>query len=237
MSYANHEPDEPTPLGWHWRGYHPHLDDPSRLQSVGFRLADSVPQHLLKRWREEAEGSSDKVRAAKVHRLVSEFEDTGYGACHLRQPAIASVVQDALLYGDGDAYRLLEWCIMPNHVHVLLEPRRPLSGVVRAWKAITARRANRILHRKGRFWMVDYYDRFIRNRRHLETVRRYIQHNPVGAGLCRAPHDWPWSSAHHRWVRGSSDPHWVRGSSDPHPVRGSSDPHRATSRSGADRKK
>ena len=198
MSDADHLAEERKPLGWHWRGYHPHLDDPGRLQSVGFRLADSVPQRLLKRWRAEVERSSDEDRVARFHRLVSRFEDTGYGACQLRQPAIASMVQEVLVFGDGDAYRLIDWCIMPNHVHVLLQPLRPLPGIVRAWKAVTARRANRILRRSGRFWMADYFDRFIRDERHLEAVQRYIRRNPVEAGLCREPHDWLWSSARYR---------------------------------------
>ena len=187
------------PLGWHSRGYHVHLDDPRRVQSLGFRLADSVPYHLLKRWRDEvrlAGTDGDEVRAAKLDRLVSRFEDTGYGACHLRLPEIGALVQNTLLHGDGDRYRLLEWCVMPNHVHVLLEPhRRPLPDIVRTWKSVSARRANRILGLNGQFWMNDYYDRYIRDRRHFEAVRNYIWRNPVVAGLCLEAHEWPWSSA------------------------------------------
>ena len=169
------------------------------MQSVGFRLADSVPRRLLRRWRDEQEqeeGVLDRVKAARLARLVSRFEDTGYGACDLGIPSIGALVQDALLHGDGDRYRLLEWCVMPNHVHVLLEPFRcPLADIVRMWKSSTARRANRILGRSGTFWMRDYYDRYIRDPRHFEAARRYIWLNPVNAGLCRDPAEWPWSSA------------------------------------------
>ena len=182
-------------LGWHSRGYHYHLDSPSVVQSVGFRLADSVPKHLLKRWRGETEENDDKIRAARLDRLVSRFEDTGYGACYLRRPEIGALVEETLLYGDGDRYRLIDWCVMPNHVHVLVEPHRPLPQIVRIWKATSARRANRILRRSGPFWMADYFDRFIRDRRHLGAIQRYIWRNPVDAGLCREPQQWPWSSA------------------------------------------
>ena len=187
------------PLGWYSRGYHPHLDERGLVQSVGFRLADSVPQHLLRRWRaeqEQDEGVQENVKAARLARLISRFEDAGYGACHLGKPSIAVVVQDAFLHGDGDRYRLIEWCVMPNHVHVLLEPVRcPLADIVRMWKSSTARHANRILGRSGTFWMRDYYDRYIRDSRHFEAVRRYIWLNPVNAGLCREAAEWPWSSA------------------------------------------
>ncbi|MCY3966720.1 MAG: transposase [Acidobacteria bacterium] len=199
MVIQNASPNEDEPLGWYSRGYHPHLDDPQRLQSIGFRLADSVPNHLLERWREEARQTGDpgdQVRAANLDRLIGRFEDAGHGACHLRHPRIAGLVQDTLLYGDGDRYRLIDWCIMPNHVHGLIEPHRAsLRRIVQTWKSVSARRANLILGRKGRFWMEDYYDRYIRDRRHYEAVRRYIWNNPVTAGLCRRADQWPWSSA------------------------------------------
>ncbi len=193
------------PLGWHSRGYHPHFDSPLAVQSVGFRLADSVPATLLRRWRDELyepigdkarSGVPGKLRAARLARLVSRFEDAGHGACHLRRPEIAELVQTAFLYGDGDRYRLIDWCVMPNHVHVLVEPlRRSLPEIVQGWKSVTARRANRLLGRTGPFWMRDYHDRYIRDARHLYSVRRYIWLNPVSAGLCREPAEWPWSSA------------------------------------------
>ena len=194
-----------SPLGWHSRGYHPHLDHPEAVQTVGFRLADSVPAALLKRWRAERDGAiedrttstaSNRLRAARLARLVSRFEDAGHGACHLKRPEIARLVEAALLYGDGDRYRLIEWCVMPNHVHVLIEPiQRSLPEIVQAWKSVTARRANRLLGRQGPFWMRDYYDRYIRDARHLHLARRYIWLNPVTAGLCREPAEWRWSSA------------------------------------------
>ena len=199
MVTLNARPNDSEPLGWHSRGYHPHLDDPQSLQSVGFRLADSVPNHLLERWRDEAKlsgGPGDQVRAANLDRLIGRFEDAGHGACHLRHPRIGALMQDTLLYGDGKRYRLIDWCIMPNHVHVLIEPHRaPLRRIVQTWKSVSARRANLILGRTGRFWMEDYYDRYIRDRRHYEAVRRYIWNNPVTAGLCRRADQWPWSSA------------------------------------------
>ena len=164
-----------------------------------------MPAALLRRWRDERDetiagedtsGVPNKLRAARLHRLVSRYEDAGYGACHLRRPEVADLVEAALLYGDGDRYRLIEWCVMPNHVHVLIEPvGMPLPDIVQGWKSVTARRANRLLRRQGAFWMRDYYDRYIRDARHLYLARRYIWLNPVTAGLCREPADWKWSSA------------------------------------------
>jgi putative transposase len=43
--------------------------------------------------------------------------------------------------------------------------------------------------------MRDYWDRYIRDERHLVAVIKYIHENPVTAGLCTTARDWPWSSA------------------------------------------
>jgi REP element-mobilizing transposase RayT len=215
------------PRGWHSRGYHPHLDAPEVVQSITFRLADSVPAALLTQWREElglvvAEqrhreqnpttaahhrrpqpGDDRHVREAELRKRIERYEDAGHGACWLRDPRIAELVEHALLHFDGERYRLLEWCIMPNHVHVLIEtlPGYPPGDVVRSWKTFTAREANQLLDRTGSFWMVDYFDRCVRDERHLAAVRAYIRENPVKAGLCATAEEWRWGSAWAGWGR------------------------------------
>ncbi|MCK9540092.1 transposase [Dokdonella sp.] len=105
---------------------------------------------------------------------------------------------------DNGRYVLHAWCVMPNHVHVLIEPRIPLRSIVQAWKAYSGRWA---LANNGRlalgiageaFWMRDYWDRFIRSDAHLRAVVAYIGNNPVTAGLCARAEQWQWSSARRR---------------------------------------
>ena len=86
---------------------------------------------------------------------------------------------------------------MPNHVHALVEtmPGFPLDGVIQSWKSFTAKQVNKILDRSGQFWMPDYFDRYIRNEKHLATVVDYIEQNPVKAGLVDSASEWRWSSA------------------------------------------
>jgi len=45
------------------------------------------------------------------------------------------------------------------------------------------------------YWDRDYWDRFIRDERHFDATKMYIESNPVAAGLVKNPVDWPWSSA------------------------------------------
>lgn len=173
--------------GWHSRGYLPHLDAPGVIQAVTFRLADSLPAAVLERLADAPE----HIR----RRSIASHLDAGYGACHLAAPDVAAKVEQALLFGDGDRYRLLAWVVMPNHVHVLIQPEVPLPGIVQSWKSFTAKTINRVLGLRGRFWQPDYYDRFIREDGHLHTVITYIEGNPVNAGLCCSAEEWLFSSA------------------------------------------
>lgn len=80
---------------------------------------------------------------------------------------------------------MIEYCVMPNHVHVLVKPFSKISlpDIVHSWKSYTANKANKFLERSGKFWMRDYYDRFIRNDNHFEATINYIRNNPKKIGL------------------------------------------------------
>ncbi len=179
-----------APKGWHSRGYLPHFDSPEIVQFVTFRLADSLPKSVI---------AALQPRTTTVERFDGEL-DNGLGACWLRQPEIAVLVQDALFNFDNDRYRLLAWCLMPNHVHVVIEILGDcsLSKIVGSWKSFTARRANEWLRREGPFWHADYFDRFMRNEEHFARTVEYVEQNPVKAGLVSEAKDWFWSSASYR---------------------------------------
>lgn len=208
VSRAPTEVESPAPhLGWHSRGYLPHWDHPGTIQSINIRLADSLPHQVQLRWRSQLDSQSrtDPRQAIEHRRRLEQFLDAGHGACWLRQPEIARVVQDTLLHFDGERYRLLAWCIMPNHVHVLIETFRghALPGVIHSWKSYTSTCANKLLLRRGPFWQREYLDRYVRNAEHYEAVRAYIEENPVIARLVQTKTDWPWSSA--RWREHCAD--------------------------------
>jgi putative transposase len=183
---------------WHSRGYLPHCDTPGLLQAITFRLADSLPVDVIARLLQQADNEVGKLK------LIEKFLDSGHGACWLAESGMANIVQDALLHGDGHYYRLLAWCVMPNHVHVLIETQGgyPLSKIVQGWKSFTSRRINHHLCRSGTVWMRDYFDRYIRDDRHLAAVISYIHSNPVKAGLVLAERDWIYSSASFLTING-----------------------------------
>ena len=92
---------------------------------------------------------------------------------------------------------LLEWCVMPNHVHVIARmlEGHPLDRIVKSWKSVTARRINSLLGSSGALWQREYHDRYIRDQDHLIAARNYVRFNPVKAGWCSRPEDWRWGSA------------------------------------------
>jgi REP element-mobilizing transposase RayT len=161
--------------GWHRRGYLPHYDGYDISQHVVFRLFDSIPPN-------EQEGD--------------DVLDRHLGAAFMRDTGCARIVAEALLHGDGNRYVLQAWCVMPNHVHALIAtnaertwPNRPRLEAFHD----TAHQRTPSTNRAS--WAKDYFDRFVRDDRHFETTKAYIENNPVVAGLCDTPADWPFSSA------------------------------------------
>jgi REP element-mobilizing transposase RayT len=85
---------------------------------------------------------------------------------------------------------------MPNHVHLLLTPRVSVSRLLGSLKAATAKRANQLLQRTGTpFWQEESYDHLVRGGEEFRRIRRYIEDNPVKAGLAASAELYPWSSA------------------------------------------
>ncbi len=116
----------------------------------------------------------------------------------LKDPRIADAVTQALKRGESEfrLYDLLAWAVMPNHVHVVFQPFRELPQVTRWIKGSTARTGNLLLGRTGQpFWQHESYDHCVRNSLELNRVIRYVERNPVTAGLAEAIEDRLWSSA------------------------------------------
>ena len=182
--------------GWHSRGYLPHFDG-DVTQFVTFRLADSLPRSVIRQIELEA-GKENASEAAKTKRLrLEEYLDSGAGECILSNPDIASLVQETILNEHENTCRLDAWVIMPNHVHLLLRPNKDisLSTIMKSIKSVSAHKINKLLGRSGPVWQPDYFDRYIRDAEHHAKAIRYIEKNPVKAGLCSDPSEWKFSSA------------------------------------------
>lgn len=181
--------------GWHQRGYLPHHDVPGIRQFVTLRLVDAMPVSRRSEWEALLRIEDDRHRRSKLE----EYLDRGLGECWLRRPRIAALVENAFRFFDGQRYRLRAWAVMPNHAHVLVEVwQTPLAEVLHSWKSFTAREANRLLGRRGAFWEREYWDAKMRHDEQEREAARYIEANPVKAGLTKEARKWAWSSARFR---------------------------------------
>ena len=171
--------------GWHERGYLPHRDEPGLTQMVTFHVVDSFPAALRSEWAMLLEVEDDIERRKKLQAYL----DKGRGECPLRQPRIAALVDEALRFHHGTNYELRAWVVMPNHLHVLFKvTAQPMGRVIADWKKYTAREANKLLGRRGRFWADDYWDTYMRDSAHEVLARNYAEKNPVKARLVSNGH-------------------------------------------------
>ena len=186
------------------RGKLPHWEEHYAIYFVTFRLGDSLPQSVLRKF--EFERTNIIATAKTAGRALTSFEktrldelfseqieqklDTGAGSCFLAKAAVADQVAETLRHFDRIRYHLYTWCVMPNHVHVLfrLLADCELAEVLHTWKSYSAKNANRLLSRTGRFWQHEYYDHLIRSEEEFYRTVTYILDNPKKAGL----RDWRW---------------------------------------------
>jgi putative transposase len=170
----------------------PHWHPAGKGIFVTWRLYGSLPHNVLGRLERLRDNPGRHFLAAD--KLLDSARS---GPVWLRNPKIAGYVEAAILRGpELGHYDLYAYVVMPNHVHVLLNPRVPLVRITRGIKGVSARDANGGLHRVGQpFWQHESFDHWARNGAQLERIRSYIENNPVKAGLAKRPQDWPWSSA------------------------------------------
>jgi putative transposase len=168
---------------------------PGLYQFVTFRQIDSLPAQYYERIHAAAKAGSDEF-----HEMVDGVLDRHFGSCLLHRPECAAIMENSLLHFDGERYNLLGWVIMPNHVHALfrVEPGYSLSTLMKSWKAYSAAQINKLVGRSGSLFQPDYFDRMIRDEEHYFSTLRYIEENPVKAGLAASPEDWRFSSAYSR---------------------------------------
>jgi DNA polymerase III alpha subunit len=180
----------------------PHWQQEGATYFVTFRLADSLPRDVFDQWRaardlalrdaQDAARNSDEAKAKMAAQIAEEFGDKleqhldeSIGDCWLRDPEVAGIVERALRHFDGERYVLGSYVVMPNHVHVLVRPvmEHKLPDILQSWKSFTAKEANKRLGREGEFWQPESFDHIVRNEQKLEEFNRYIQANPIKAGL------------------------------------------------------
>jgi putative transposase len=110
-------------------------------------------------------------------------------------------------YGNEFGLKIWAYCLMTNHLHLLAVPEADYSlakGIGRT-NLLYTQHVNKRYGRSGRLWQNRFFSCPIQRDVYLWAAVRYIEQNPVRAGLVKRPWDYQWSSARH-WIEGYSDP-------------------------------
>jgi len=100
-------------------------------------------------------------------------------------------------YSEEKEAAVLAYCLMPNHIHLLVRPSK-VESLAKMMQAITlcySKYFNGKNGRTGRLWECRYHSTIIDGDSYLWTVSKYIENNPVRAGMVKRPKDYPYSSA------------------------------------------
>ncbi|HQJ47049.1 MAG TPA: transposase [Ignavibacteriaceae bacterium] len=174
----------------------PHLYFNDGIYFITARLVNSIPLEkleLLKKMNRENVNEKDKRLFKKYDALIDSGE---FGENYLNIKPCAEIVKNCLHYPDGKDYKLICYCIMPNHFHLvfeLLENNKGISKILQSIKRKAARECNKILNRKGKFWQDESFDRWVRDNKELYFVIRYVLLNPVKAGLVENLSEWEYT--------------------------------------------
>jgi REP element-mobilizing transposase RayT len=189
----------------------PHWRQVGTTYFVTFRLADSLPQEKLIQWRCERdqwhathpEPHDETTRLdyyARFPQRLQQWLDAGTGSCVLARPEVKNMMENALCHFDNQRYKLNEFIVAANHIHVILTPlgEHTLSKILHSWKSFTAHEIIKIIKsgsgvpplnsneqsRDGsatlgsqgvHIWQKESFDHIVRSPSSLEKFQAYIR--------------------------------------------------------------
>lgn len=204
----------------------PHFYQSTHPVFLTWRLKFSLPNHVLQHMKEmkakfvqDTEALSEEYRKLNnftFHKKVFGYLDAQLDTDKnlpdlLGKDNCAQTIMEALHYRDAGKYALHAFCIMPNHVHVLITPytnqpdfKKTIAAITQTWKRHTARQINLLMNRTGSLWAEETYDHLVRSETEFNRIIMYILLNPVKAKLAESWEKWrfSWVAAEFRDIMG-----------------------------------
>ncbi|KAB2924350.1 MAG: hypothetical protein F9K22_06520 [Bacteroidetes bacterium] len=198
----------------YYRRHLPHFHPSAAVYFVTFRLAGSLPGHVLNQVRQERQFLKERIAAGfpnmnreavrsmhRIHfeRIEQSLDSVSTGPRWLERSDCASTVLEAVRFHDVRSYDLIAGTVMPNHVHVMFyhdtrEFNTTVTDILGSIKRYSGRLCNTIVNRTGNpFWQEESYDHIVRSDAEFEATIRYIVHNPVKSGLTDDWRMWRWT--------------------------------------------
>jgi putative transposase len=146
----------------------------------------------------KAQTPSDKLRLHRfIFRLMEEWLDRSSTDGVLARPDIAAMLMEAIRFRrQNRGWQIPAYVVMPTHLHLYV--KKPDGRIMRdlsLFKRWTGHQAGKLVDlEEESFWHREWFDHWVRSQAEEEKVIRYIQNNPVKAGLVKNYQDWPYGS-------------------------------------------
>ncbi len=189
--------------------YLPHIYPEGATFFITFRLDDSLPQAKVQELKQEYEEQlqafkriekdkqkimdfTEKLRSITFGKYEHQLDEKPYGECYLKDPKIAEIVKSKILQYHNQYYHVKICCIMPNHVHMLLDtsiqlgnglPYVQVGNWMKLIKGGSSYLINKEIGRTGKLWNFESYDHYVRDVTEYHRIRKYIAQNPHKAKL------------------------------------------------------
>jgi len=202
----------------------PHILPIGATFFVTFRLNNSLPQVYMRKISDELEAKIFEIRTshfldpeAEIYKqqkiFFKKFDaalDKVYdGIDYLKNDEVAQIIADRMHKYDGKYYDLLAYCIMPNHVHLVIDTSVQVQGlkkdeinaenykqldvIMQLIKGGSSFEINKVLNQTGKFWQLESYDHYARSVEELSRIIWYVVNNPVKAKLVKEWTDFPFT--------------------------------------------
>jgi len=167
----------------------PHIVPANAVFFITYRIAGSLPLSIINKYQID---KKTKEIPPKYFEIIEDYLDTQKGI--LTKKEIVKIIEESLWYYNDKYYKLIAFCIMPNHVHLLINtnnfPYKNLFSIMKLIKGVSSNKINKRIGKKGQFWQHKSYDRMVRDRNELGNIIDYILNNPVKAKLVNNWKEW-----------------------------------------------
>lgn len=200
----------------------PHYQQPGQAYFITWNLQNAIPAKALKEsgkklilikvsvdFAEKTKQSPEQINALKneyrflrkmMLKALDDILDVGnHIDVNLSKTENTSIIVNSLRFWEGKMLKNFAICVMPNHVHWVLELNSSdengevvwLDDILKSVKQFSSTQINKSENRLGKLWQKESWDTTIRDNRHLYKAIEYTRNNPVKAGLVKDWRDWP----------------------------------------------
>ncbi|MDQ7046089.1 MAG: transposase [Sulfurovum sp.] len=152
--------------------YLPYTDVSNHCKFITFRTVESEDSTLHEILNQK--NISDKMKQYQVDTYLDGSNKGAY-----LNDDILQLLHNLLKSQDMILYDLVAYTIMPNHIHLLIVPKKNLSFIMETIKSISKTEINKILKRKGQFWEDNYHTKNVKNENQLDLIYKYIKNNSL----------------------------------------------------------